>query len=197
MSKAGGSSLRGTLLAFGAVLLAPVLIVAAVLLWQVADAEQSRYEHEARASALRMVAAVDRELATIQASAQTLASSAALHAGNYARFHERAQDIVGTWERPENFAVVVRDTAGQQVVNTRLPWGTPLPKGAAQEIDREVIETKRTVFQGVFIGATVGRPIVSVRVPVQRGDEVTHVLSIAVEPRQFAEVLERQNVPSP
>ena len=196
MNTAAGSSLRSTLLSFGAVLLAPVLIVAAVLLWQITTAEQARYEHEARAAALRIVAAIDRELAIIQASAQTLASSASLHAGNYARFHERAREIVGTWEKPENFAVVVRDTTGQQVVNTRLSWGTPLPRGAASEADREVIETRRALFQGIFIGATAGRPIVSVRVPVQSGDQVTHVLSIAIEPRHLAHVLAQQPLPN-
>lgn len=194
-TEASGSSLQATLFAFGAVLLAPVLIVAAVVLWQVTSAEQARTERDARAGALRMMAAIDRELATVQASAQTLASSAALHAGNYARFHERAREIIRTWNDPEDFAVVVRDTTGQQVVNTRLPWGAPLPRGVAFDLDQEVIERKGPVFQGIFVGATAGRPLIGVRVPVQSGDYVTHVLSVSIEPRRFARMLEPQGPP--
>jgi hypothetical protein len=36
---------------------------------------------------------------------------------------------------------VVRDTTGQQVANTRLPWGSPLPKGANLPVDQQVIAT--------------------------------------------------------
>lgn len=197
MNHSAGTSIRGYLLAFGAALLAPVLIAECVLLWQTAASERSRYERDAQAAALRVSAAIDRELATTQAAAQTLASSAALHAGNYARFHERAQEVLKTWRRAEDFAIVVRDTSGQQVVNTRLPFGAPLPRGVAEGIDREVIASKQAVFQGVFIGATAGRPIVSIRVPVYKGDDVTHVLSAAVEPRYLADLLKDESLPPP
>jgi PAS domain S-box-containing protein len=193
-------SIRQCLLAFGVAILTPGLILAAVLLWQFTSSERSRYEQEARDTAQRIVAAVDRELVGLQAAAQALATSASLLDGSYEAFQQQALATLRSWARspdqPNDYAIVVRDVTGQQVANTRLPWGSPLPKGANLQIDQDVIRTKQPVIQDLFTGATAGRPIISIRVPVQKDGEVTHVLSVAVEPKRFAEVLQAQALPS-
>src|SRR5215204_1763782 len=188
-------SLRQYLMAFGAALLAPVLVLAAVLVWQFARAEQRQSEERARAGAERIVAAVDRELAGLQAAGQALASSAARRAGDHERFQRRALETIRALPRPENYAIVVRDLTGQQVVNTRLRWGTPLPKGAAAEADQQVISSKHPYVQDLFIGATAARPVLSVRIPVLVDETVVLVLSVAFEPTHIAEVLREQNLP--
>ena len=45
------------------------------------------------------------------------------------------------------------------------------------------------------MGATVDRAIVSVSVPVLSGEEASHVLSVAVEPHHFVEILDRRPLP--
>src|SRR5688500_707079 len=107
MMKKSDRSLRQYLMAFGAALLVPVLLLAIVLLWQFARAEQERNEVKARAAAQQIIAAVDRELAGLQAAALALASSAALRAGNLERFHRRAAEIIRALPHPQNYAVVV------------------------------------------------------------------------------------------
>jgi hypothetical protein len=193
-------SIRQCLLAFEVAILTPGLILAAVLLWQFTSSERNRYEQEARDTAQRIVVAVDRELVGLQAAAQALATSASLLDGNYEAFQQQALATLRSWARspdqPNDYAIVVRDVTGQQVANTRLPWGTPLPKGANLQIDQDVIRTKQPVIQDLFIGATAGRPIISVRVPVLKDGEVTHLLSVALEPKRFAEVLQAQALPS-
>src|SRR5829696_9817881 len=87
-------SLRQYLMAFGAALLAPVLVLAAVLVWQFTRAEQRQSEERGRAAAESIVAAVDRELAGLQAAGQALASSAALRAGDYERFQRRSLEVI-------------------------------------------------------------------------------------------------------
>jgi PAS domain S-box-containing protein len=188
-------SLRQYLIAFGAALLAPVLVLAAVLVWQFARAEQRQSEERGRAAAESIVAAVDRELAGLQAAGQALASSAALRAGDYERFQRRSLEVIRALPRPENYAVVVRDLTGQQIVNTRLRWGTPLPKGAAADADQQVISSKHPYVQDLFIGATAARPVLSVRIPVLVDETVVLVLSVAFEPTHIAEVLREQNLP--
>jgi PAS domain S-box-containing protein len=195
MMKKSDRSLRQYLMAFGAALLVPVLLLAIVLLWQFARAEQERNEVKARAAAQQIIAAVDRELAGLQAAALALASSAALRAGNLERFHRRAAEIIRALPHPQNYAVVVRDLTGQQIVNTRVPWGSPLPMGAAAEADREVVTTRQPYVQDLFIGATANRPVLSVRVPVMADETVTHVLSVAFEPVHVAEIIREQNLP--
>jgi PAS domain S-box-containing protein len=191
-------TIRQCLIAFGAALVLPSLMFAAVLLWRYASAERGRYEEEALATAQRITAAVDRELVGLQAAAQALATSSSLLEGNFEAFQRQAQMTLQSWSqrRSDDYAVVVRDTRGQQVVNTRLPWGSPLPKGANLPIDQQVIATKRPVVQDLFTGATAARPIISIRVPVLKDDTVTHVLSMAVEPRRIADTLLTQNLPA-
>lgn len=190
-------TIRQCLVAFGAALVLPGLVFAAILLWRYADSERSRYEEEALGTAQRIMAAVDRELVGIQSAAQALASSSSLLDGNFEAFQRQAAMTLQSWssQRTDNYAVVVRDVTGQQVANTRVPWGSPLPKGANLPIDQQVIATKQPVIQDLFTGATAGRPIISIRVPVLRDDTVTHVLSMAVEPRRIAEILLAQNLP--
>lgn len=184
-------------MAFGTILVLPGLFFAAVLLWRYAVAERSRYEEEALGTAQRIMASVDRELVGIQAAAQALATSSTLLEGNFEAFQRQAQMTLQSWsrEKPNDYAIVVRDTRGQQVANTRLPWGSPLPRGANLPIDQQVIATKRPVVQDLFTGATAGRSIISVRVPVLKDDTVTHVLSMAVEPRRIADVLQAEGLP--
>src|SRR5919202_4109325 len=198
MSRYKGLPLRWCLMAFGAALLLPVLVFAAVPLRQFAGAERGRYEHEAREAARRAIAAVDRELAGIQAAAQALASSPFIASGDFEAFQRQALEALRAWapEEPDTYAIVLRDLTGQQLVTTRVPWGTPLPRVPGRDVDRLVIETKRPQVQDVFASVSVSRPIVSVRVPVLREGEVTHVLSMALEPKRIAEVLRTKGLPS-
>lgn len=186
-------------MAFGAALVLPSLMFAAILLWRYASAERSRYEEEARGTAQRIMAAVDRELVGVQAAAQALATSTSLPEGNFEAFQRQARSTLQSWSRQrlDDYAVVLRDIAGQQVVNTRLPWGSPLPQGADLPVDHQmVIATRRPVIQDLFTEPMAGRPVISIRVPVLKGDTVTHVLSIDVEPRRIAEILLAQSLPA-
>jgi PAS domain S-box-containing protein len=183
-------------MAFGVSLLAPGLILAAVLLWNYTSSEKERLRQEAQDASQRIVAAVDRELTGILSAAQALATSNSLLEGNYEAFHRQAVATLRSWSdgHAGEFAIVVRDSTGQQVANTRLPWGAPLPKGANLPADLEVMQSRKPVIQDLFVGATAGRPIISIRVPVVRGDEVTHVLSMALDPKRFTEVLLAQKM---
>ena len=97
--------------------------------------------------------------------------------------------------RPESYDIVVRDLTGQQVVNTRVPWGKPLPKGMLAEIDQQVIETKKPYASDLFSGSTASQPVLNVRIPVLADEAVTHVLSIAFEPAYLIELLRKHNLP--
>ncbi|GEO18614.1 sensor histidine kinase [Microvirga aerophila] len=189
-------TIRQCLVAFGAALVLPGLIFAAILLWRYASAERHHYEEEALGTAQRIMAAVDRELVGIQSAAQALATSSSLLEGDFEAFQRQAELTLQSWaqHKPNDYAIVVRDVTGQQVANTRLPRGSPLPKGANLPIDQQVITTKQPVVQDLFTGATAGRPIISIRIPVLKDDAVTHVLSMAVEPRRIAEILLAQNL---
>jgi PAS domain S-box-containing protein len=185
-------------MAFGAALVLPGLAFAAILLWRYASAERHHYEEEALGTAQRIMAAVDRELVGIQSAAQALATSSSLLEGDFQAFQRQSEMTLQSWARHKqsDYAIVVRDTTGQQVANTRVPWGSPLPKGANLPVDQQVIATKQPVIQDLFTGAAAGRPIISIRVPVLKDATVTHILSMAVEPKRIAEILLAQSLPA-
>src|SRR5918912_1052713 len=188
-------SARVFLTAFATVLLTPVLVLAAVALSQYAASERNRYVEEARRAAHDIAADLDRELGQAQAAAQALATSRLIQNGSYEAFQEQASDFLRSWvpDAPNSYAVVLRGLDDQQLVNTRLPRGTPLPK-IARDADRLVITTKRPQVQDLFPSTSANRPTVAVRVPVFKDGEVTHVLSLALEPRRIAELLQAQKL---
>src|SRR5919206_1905672 len=134
---------RWLLVTFAAVLLGPVLVLAAVALSGFATSERTRYVNEGREAARQIAADLDRELSRVQAAAQALATSRLIQNGNYEGFQEQASEFLRTWapDEPKTYSVILRTLNGQQLVNTRLPWGTPLPQ-VERDTDRLVVTTK-------------------------------------------------------
>src|ERR687884_550656 len=192
---AKGLSVRLLLVAFAVVLLGPVLALAAVALSQYATSERARYMNEGREAARRIAADLDRELGRVEAAAQALATSPLIASGDYEAFQRQASDFLRSWapDEPDVYAVILRDLNGHQLVNTRLPWGTPLPK-VERDMDRLVITTKRPQVQDLFFSTSANRLMIAVRVPVLEDGGVTHVLSLALEPRRIAELLQAQEL---
>ncbi len=156
-------------------LLVPVLAFAGLLAQRYAAAERARFEQEAAETASRIAALIDRDLAGLETGLLALSTSARLRSGDYAGFHQQAgevRDFIGEH-------VVLRDLAGQQLVNTRVAWGTPLPR-TVLDPDAEATATKRPVVSNVFTGALAGAPLFAIVVPVVRGGEITHLLSLSI-----------------
>jgi PAS domain S-box-containing protein len=190
------ASVRVLLLAFGTALLIPVLAFAAVLLWSYAKSERTQFERQAQVAAHNVIASVDLELSKLQTAIEALATSPSVQAGNYQSFQRQALNALRLWspEEPNRLAIVLRDLSSQQLVNTRVSWGQPLPRGANPNVDEEIITSRRPIVQGLFVGATATRPITSIRVPVFADGAVTHVLSIAIEPERFLDLLSGQKL---
>src|SRR5919199_2037043 len=188
---------RWLLVTFAAVLLGPVLVLAAVALSGFATSERTRYVNEGREAARQIAADVDRELSRMQTAAQALATSPFIPSGDYEAFQRQASEFLRTWapDDPTSYAVILRDLTGQQLANTGQVWGTPLIR-VERDVDRVVVTTKRPQVQDLFFSASAGRPAVTVRAPVLKDGEVTHVISIRLEPKRIAELLRTQSLPA-
>ena len=188
---------RWFLVAFAAVLLGPVLGLAVVALSQSATSERTRYVNEGREAAQQIAADVDRELSRVQTAAQALATSPLIASGNYEAFHRQASEFLRTWapDDPASYAVILRDLNGQQLMNTGQTWGTPLMK-VERDVDRLVVTNKQPQVQDLFFSASAGHLAVTVRVPVLKDGEVTYVLSIRLEPKRIAQLLQAQELPA-
>jgi PAS domain S-box-containing protein len=179
-------------------------------------AHQWRQEHGAAVARLQTHAralqrAVDRELALDQAVLRGLAASRDIDTRNWGAFYEAARQAAGV--RPGGWFVLY-DATGQNVVNTSVPFGTPLPNfrellsaGAGAEWEGRPLPlpeagflfapftTGQPSFSGLFFGPVNQRPVVASTVPVMRGGKPRYVLALAYGAEFFLKVLEAERAP--
>jgi hypothetical protein len=125
-------SVHSYLFGMAIAILLPVLFFAALLFWRYCQSELDRIEQELKRNASDLALIIDRDLQGEIVSLETLSTSSSMKANDFARFYERAarfRDYAGV-------DILLRDLTGQQLVNTRAPWGTALPLDKAAGDDR-------------------------------------------------------------
>jgi hypothetical protein len=114
--------LRLHLLIFGLAIVVPVLLYSAFVLHRYTQSERASNEQRSLQIAQALSADIDREIKAIVTTLETLATSEALADKDFKSFHLQAKEALKS--RPWN--VLVIDPSRRQLVNTRLPLGTPL-----------------------------------------------------------------------
>jgi len=146
-----------------AAFLVPIIILAALLLGRFAQGKRSRQQGDALDIARQVATEVDRELSGLQSAAQVLTTYRSIDTRDYPTLYAQATEV----KRFLGVEIILKDSSGQQIINTRLPWGTPLPS-SLPEADRIALGTKKPVVSDLFTGATAQRPIVSINVGTVR-----------------------------
>jgi signal transduction histidine kinase len=154
-----GHSVGWHLAAFAIALALPFLIFSGVLLWNFAVQERARLEAGALDDARDIAVAVDREITGMVAALQVLALSSALHDRNLQGFHA---ELVKLHDRM-GISAVLRDAGGQQLLNSRLPWGAALPRSALPLPDPAGFTDARVAVTDLFIGTVAGVPLFAVQ----------------------------------
>ena len=145
---ARGQPLVRHLSLFAAALVIPALALIVLLFWRAAEAERARIDQDVRDVANAVTVALDRDLVGKQSLLFALATAPSLHEGDHAAFHRQASELA----RAEGLDLVLRDLSGQLLVDTRVPWGQPLPRSTL-DIDWQVIESRRAAVSNLFIDA--------------------------------------------
>jgi signal transduction histidine kinase/ActR/RegA family two-component response regulator len=137
----------------------------------------------------------EQELQTRMVALQVLALSPALHANDLATFRAEAEAAIAE-QFPGSNLILLQEN-GQQLMNTLLPPGAPLPIRPNMETTRQVFATGRPAVSNFFMGAIGPRPVVAIDVPVKRDDgSVAYVLSSNPRLDDFAEIIRRQRFPN-
>jgi signal transduction histidine kinase len=170
----------------------PAALAAALLIVDSYQRERTRIEERTLETARALTQAVDRELVRGQAALEVLARSSALAGGDIAGFYREAQEVL---DLLPGDIIVLSDASGQQLINTQLPFGDPLPHRARQEELRSVFETGRPAISDLFIGA-LGRPLISLDVPVRRANQVIFGLALGFYPDRLGSILTEQKLPA-
>lgn len=137
--KGATQSIRSRLLVLVLLTLAPIVGFAGVSLATFAHAERERHLSEAQQTAYRLAGNVERQIDGVVKALRILATSQSLRDDNYEDFHRRALEA----KRLLGVEIVLKDVRGQQLVNTRVRSGAPLPVSLPPD-DRRAIDTKET-----------------------------------------------------
>jgi len=138
--------------------------------------------------------AVEKELQARIAALQVLALSAPLREGELDRFRTLADTVVA--EQYPGSNILLLKTDGQQVMNTLVPLGAPLPARQNMDTIHQVLATGRPAVSNVFKGLVSNRYIISIDVPVRTADgSIAYVLSINPHLDALADVIRRLHLP--
>lgn len=186
-------SARRYRLALSVAVILPALVFAGIVAWLYAERERERYQTQVIELARGILTGVERELGGIEAAVQALSTSRTLKRADYETFYQQAieaKEFNGT-------NIIVRDGSGQQLVNTRRPFGEKLPSNDT-EADRKAAELRGPYVSDLFTGAVAGQPLFIVSTPVFAGDgrTILSFVSMSVQQERISGVVPQEGVRS-
>lgn len=144
-----------------AVTLVPALVFSVVLLQRTNQAQQEVALTLAEATAGSIAETVDRELSGMLTTLRVLSTAHSLAERDYADFHLRAQSaLTGT----QDFLIVL-DANMNQLINTRVEFGTPLSPTSDPEPVQQAFDTGQPVISDMFFGQTSQKWVFNVILP--------------------------------
>ncbi len=168
---------------------------AAAMAWAVSatyQRERTAFDQNLRETTRALALAVGRELGAAEAVGRTLAVSPDLAGGNLQSFYTQAQRVT----EPGGGWVVLLDEQ-RMLLNTSLPFGSPLPErrqGAGRRV--HPAEGKADISP-MFLGPLTNRRAVAVTVAAPRADGsgTDYDISVVVTPEHIQRVLDDQRLP--
>lgn len=192
---ARGRPIQWHLALFGIGILVPVLIIAGIVATRLADNERARFQRDALDLARSVAVDIDRELDTTIAMAQALALAPSLQDADFAEFDAYARKILNI----RGNVVVLRDLAGQQLVNVLLPFGAKMPIGQSAVLAHAgqlAVKTGRPVITDLALGTLVKSPMIVVNVPVLRHGEAAYVVNLRLTPERIRDIVNGRELPN-
>lgn len=173
-------------------ILFPAVVVASVALWYVYQ-EQRKAEVAGTKEAVRALSLLaDRELLAMDGILRTLAAAPALHRGDLRAFYDQARRVAP----PGHSVIVVTDPEGRQLLNSRQPFGGPLPKGRSNLMAlRRVKGPQGTVVSDLFVAPVGKRPDIAVQIPVEVDGRLRYYLAMGLAAERLVPLLVQQGLP--
>jgi protein-histidine pros-kinase len=140
-------------------------------------------------------AALDREFLVSIQSLKVLAASTHLDKGQLSEFYGDMKGALAAYSRAwQNLTLT--DSSGQQLINLRRPFGSPLPPTANPEAIDRVRHGKAAAIGNLSPGPVTGAPGIVVHVPALKDGEVKYVLNAVFYPAPLTDLLLQQKLPS-
>ena len=181
-----------TVLVLGTLL--PILIFTALLILlyhqQTRRVTEDGLEDTARALSMTL----DREFGASIGALQVLATHDVLRTGNLRELDRIARGILAS-QKPRWDNIVLYDPMGRELVNLRVPFGTPLPATTDVELIERVVRPSTPGVSNLFRGRQSGKLLVRVAVPVIAQGSPRYVLGASVDPASLTALVAQAPLP--
>ena len=168
----------------------PLIIFAAVIVFH--DYQRDRQDAELRVvetvRSIRLV--LDSEVQRMTGGLQVLALTDTLRGGDFQNFRRIALGFLDQYGK--NGVVIVADREGRQMFSTISPDTPSLPPRNNRAIVEKVFATKMPQYSNLFMGSMRKERLLTVEVPVLRGDEVLYDISFSPPLDIFQSILDKQ-----
>lgn len=139
----------------------------------------ARHEQDAMAMMARdrtriAAAAIDDELGALRGRLLILAGGLSLQTSDLSEFHRRAGETFS------GMMVILSNANGQEIVNTAVTYGEPLPNSPDPATVRAVAESQQPRFSDLSLDPITHPPVITINVPVTRDSHSVYVLSLDI-----------------
>ncbi|MDB5935267.1 MAG: hypothetical protein JWQ01_2611 [Massilia sp.] len=173
-------------------ILIPAFASAVLAVWYVYDQEHDNEERSVGEAARALALLVDKELQSREATLLALAHSPALARGDLAEFYAHAKSVVPT----PGAAVILQEPSGRQLLNTRVPLGSPLPQRRSSDMAQlmERYGSSRTLVSDVFLAPVAKRYDFTVQVPVMVAGSPKYFLAMGINSNSLQSLFVNQRL---
>ena len=186
-----GWRLRTLLLAFAATLVIPALVATGLLLVRDARLQREQIDRRVEQVAADLATDIDGQLRLMTSTLQVMARMLETAGPDFRPIHEAATQSM----QPLGLSLLLRDEDGQQLFNTRVPWGTALPVSHQPEIDSAIRSGLNPHYSNLLVGRVAGRAVVTVTVPVALPGGRRGQLHMSFDPERILEIMRNQKLP--
>ncbi|MDP3738765.1 MAG: HWE histidine kinase domain-containing protein [Hyphomonadaceae bacterium] len=171
---------------------APSLAFSGLLLLQSDNVTRATMQNRAEQGVDGISDTLDRELRGMSTNLALLASSGWVEEQDYRRLHVRATEALkGT----DTFLIAV-DAGNKQILNTRVPWGTPLGAPVDKESIDRAMATGQPALSNMFYGAVARTQVFNVVMPLISGKFRVKALILTRDTAKLPEIF-KERLPPP
>jgi PAS domain S-box-containing protein len=181
------------LVMLGSAIVAPLLLFGAYAGFRTADAQLRQVRENLAVEARTLSANVDREIKGEIERLRALAASLSLRESNFAEFQRQAEAALGL---PQTGNIVLIDPNMRQLVNTRVPFGKPLPKAVVPIPIAKALATGKPQVTDLFMVPIVNQLLIGIIVPVEIDGESRYVVGRTPDQHALAHLIAANELPT-
>lgn len=184
--------IRAYLLLMAIAILVPVTVVSTIALRMLQDAELATALQRLHESANGVSLLLDRDLYSAEAALRVLGASASLANGDLKTFYAKAKVA----DRGPHAWTVLVDEESRQIINTLIPFGSPLPPPFEGKLAHQIIADNKTFVSRVRPGPVAQRMVTTLSIPVHATSGKRYILNSVFNTDHFKNLLNSVQIPN-